>query len=151
MDTLPYPLYKYHKRCCKYSWKYQGMNFEGLFDEIYDIYIHTSKCDICNKPFQSSKDRHLEHDHSTSNEFNIRGIACTACNITKKDNKLRKDNKTGYKFIAKKTSKRHKQGFYYRLRIVRGGKNKLLYETKDLIKAIAVRNHYLKENPEIFS
>ncbi len=151
MDILPYPIHKYHKRRCRYSWKFQGMVFDGLFDDIYNIYIHTKVCDICNKPFQSSKDRHLEHNHSINEEFNIRGVCCSSCNITKKDNKLRKDNKTGYKFIAKKNSKRYKQGFYYRLRIVRNGKNILLYETKDLIKAVAVRNHYLKENPEIFS
>ena len=151
MDTLPFSLYKYHKRCCKYSWKYQGMVFDGLFDEIYNIYIHSGNCDICNNPFLSTKDRHLEHNHSLDQEFNIRGVVCSSCNITKKDNKLRKDNKSGYKFIAKKNSKRYKQGFYYRLRIVRGGKNVLLYETRDLIKAVAVRNHYLRQNPEIFS
>ena len=123
----------------------------GLFEEIYDIYIHCSECDLCKKKFQSTKDRHLEHNHNMNKEFNIRGIVCTACNMTKKDNKLRKDNKSGYKFIAIKTSKRYKQGFYYRLRIVRNSKNILLYETKTLIKAVAVRNHFLKQHPEIFS
>jgi len=148
---LPFELRKYHKRSCRYSWKYQGMIFDGLFDEIYDIYIHSKKCDICECPFQSSKDRNLEHDHGNNEDFNIRGIVCSKCNLTKKDNKLRKDNKTGYKFIAKKNSKRYKQGFYYRVRIVRNYETILLYETKDLEKAIAVRNFYLKENPEIFS
>ena len=47
MNKLPFELSSYHKTDMKAKWKKSGIIFVGLFEEIYDIYIHCDKCDHC--------------------------------------------------------------------------------------------------------
>ena len=58
------------------DWRSSGV--KDVNDELYDKYINTHCCDVCNKEFKNSTDRCLDHDHTTG-EF--RQILCRACNI----------------------------------------------------------------------
>ena len=58
------------------SWKYYGVigNLSKMYDERY---ILSTECEVCNKTYKSSKDRHLDHDHDTGL---FRQVLCCACN-----------------------------------------------------------------------
>ena len=62
------------------SWKFRGMILrQGEdWDSIYRKYIDCTNCEECNKFFQNSKDRNLDHCHTTGY---IRNIVCHRCNI----------------------------------------------------------------------
>ena len=60
-----------------YNWKRSGLIYDD-YDDLYEIYIKTMKCDNCNKDFKNSKDRCLDHDHETGR---FRAIVCQTCNI----------------------------------------------------------------------
>ena len=62
-------------------WKSYGI-ITTDWDNVYDVYINTTNCDYCNKKFKDSKDRQLDHDHSITDNNNIRGILCRVCNTT---------------------------------------------------------------------
>ena len=65
------------------KWKGLGIICND-FEVIYRIYMDTNNCDFCQCEFKNSKDRNLDHDHSITDSFNIRGILCMRCNITDK-------------------------------------------------------------------
>lgn len=73
MSTLPFPLYKYHKRCSRQNWERRGIIFvdDEQFEYVYNIYIHATRCDLCNTPFTNSKDRQLDYDRKTGDPCNI--------------------------------------------------------------------------------
>lgn len=79
-------------------WKYRGLI--GDYEAIYDRYINTTHCDLCNillcKGRKGSNKKCMEHDHNTG-EF--RNIVCHKCNMNKSDTKIPITNKTGYKHI----------------------------------------------------
>ena len=73
-----------YKKQAKISrWKRYGIICND-FEVIHRIYMDTTNCDFCQEPFTDSLDRHLDHDHSITDSFNIRGILCMQCNITDK-------------------------------------------------------------------
>ena len=57
-------------------WKRRGVIY-GDFEELYYTYIRTLNCSHCNKEFNSSRDRHLDHNHITGL---FRAIVCQKCN-----------------------------------------------------------------------
>tara|TARA_R110001592_G_C12903843_1_gene726894 strand:- start:380 stop:739 length:360 start_codon:yes stop_codon:yes gene_type:complete len=57
------------------NWKRRGV--VGDLNELYDKYLNTDKCEICEKTFISSRDKCLDHDHDT-NLF--RYFLCKDCN-----------------------------------------------------------------------
>ena len=57
------------------NWRSRGVI--NVNNEMYDRYINTHCCDVCNKEFKNSLDRHLDHDHTTG-EF--RQVLCQYCN-----------------------------------------------------------------------
>jgi len=147
MNKLPFELYKTHKSNTKYQWEKMGLIFVGLFEEIYDIVIHCDKCDNCGGKFKSSKDRHLDHNHLITDDFNIRNILCSKCHNNKRKQKWKSN--VDEEFICKSITNKYKQGFSYKVHIQRYGK---IFERcrKTLEEAIIVRDEYIKNNPEYF-
>ena len=73
------------------NWKRSGMILRDYqtWDSVYTKYLDCTNCEQCNKVFQTTLDRQLDHCHTTG--F-IRNIVCCRCN------KLRaiEDAKTSY-------------------------------------------------------
>ena len=62
------------------TWKGRGIIHDD-FDTVYDIYIDTDKCDVCNVELTDGRgknSRNLDHNHETGE---IRGIICKRCNV----------------------------------------------------------------------
>jgi hypothetical protein len=139
-----FELNKKHKSNTKVSWKRQGMKFtEEEFEYIYNEYIKATHCDLCDKEFKNRKDRQLDHCHETGD---IRNIVCNRCNCKKADNKIRSDNKSGYRNIYKEKNSRCKQGFYWKFQVHIDCKLKVIKSSVDLDKLIIFRDKWLKEN-----
>ena len=138
MSDLPFVLRKYHKSRTKSSWKSIGIKFrdDGHFEFVYYEYIYATNCELCNKLFPNSKDRHIDHNHITGEP---RNIVCTKCNSHKKDNKKKQSN-TGEDYISKCKDKNYKTG-----------QNILKKVRKSLEEAITCRDEFLVEHPEIFT
>jgi len=62
------------------NWKKIGLIHDN-YDKLYEHYINTTECNVCNKTFKNTKDRHLDHDH---NNGQFRYVLCNSCNT--KDN-----------------------------------------------------------------
>jgi len=90
------PQYKKSNTIC--NWKTKGLI--GDYEAIYDRYINTNNCDLCNillcEGRKGGNKKCMEHDHNTG-EF--RNVVCHACNMNKSDTKKRKNNTTGYKNV----------------------------------------------------
>ena len=149
---LPFPLYKYHKTVTLRNWDKTGVIFENEEhrQEIYKRYIYSKYCELCGKEYKNSLDRKIEHEHDPTKP-NFRNICCHKCNMQKKDVKIQSDNKTGEKFISKCKDKEYAQGFCYKIKIRRDGKNVLCTARKTLEEAVICRDKFIKENPEIYS
>jgi len=65
------------------DWNLRGVIFESDEDRdmIYVRYIESKKCEVCNKEYNGSSDRCLDHDHSITDAPNFRQILCRRCNI----------------------------------------------------------------------
>jgi len=65
------------------NWKKTGITYNN-WDELYEKYINTSKCELCNINLVSGKTaknrRILDHDHITNQ---VRNIICHSCNTTR--------------------------------------------------------------------
>lgn len=91
-----------YKRKRILKWKGRGVIYDD-FDDLYDIYINTMNCQNCKKPFETSKDRCLDHDHETGL---FRKILCQGCNTY--DSHL--------KYPANFTSKEKEQAYFKKYR-----------------------------------
>jgi hypothetical protein len=140
---LPFKLHKYHKKNTKAKWKRNGLIVtEEEFEAIYYMYIFATHCELCNKQFKTSKDRHMEHNNYTG-EF--RNIACNKCNQLKAD-RFNKNNTSGYKGISKKCDKNCKQGFIWQFSVNINGKRKTIKRCVDKEKLIKVADEWKKKN-----
>ena len=79
----------------KYSWKKQGI-IDGDYDALYDYVLNEKNCMICKKEYKNSRDRQLDHDHSITDDDNIRYICCQYCNTTFLNETIREDNTSGH-------------------------------------------------------
>jgi len=67
------------------GWKHIGvLCFD--YDLLYELYINTTHCEYCNcKLTENTKrkatTRCLDHDHSITDRFNVRGVLCNSCNL----------------------------------------------------------------------
>ena len=136
---LPFPLRENHRRDTKYSWKKLGLVWEneGEFDAIYKRYIYARECELCNKTFTKSRDRHMEHDHDIGK---IRNIVCCRCNLRKADRK-NSNNTSGYKGIYWVEGNKRWQ-FIAHI----GGKNTYIKGSKDKDKLIEFTEKWKVEN-----
>ena len=146
--TLPFKLGNDHKAKSRWGWEKRGIIFVGLFDEIYDIYIHSSHCDKCKKKFKDRRDRCLDHDHLITDDFNVREILCISCNSK---NHQSWDNNTGEEYISKVKSKKYKQGFCFQIRKEWNGKYVINTQRTTLEEAIELRNKFVADNPQYFT
>jgi len=64
------------------SWKHWGIIFHD-WDLLYEIYLQTTNCDNCNCLLnQCEKSRKcVDHDHSITDDNNVRNILCNCCNV----------------------------------------------------------------------
>ena len=141
---LPFELDTYHKSDTKRNWKKRGLTMDK-FEEIYQQYIYSSHCELCKKKFENTRDRQMDHSHQTG-EF--RNIVCQSCNRRKRDVKMSKNNKSGYKYIHEAKDSRVKQGFYWRFDVQIDGKRKQLKSSVDIEKVIQFRDQWFKDNPK---
>ena len=66
------------------DWKRRGILCFN-FDLLYDIFINTTKCELCNceltiDKITTSTTRCLDHDHNINDKFNVRYVLCHSCN-----------------------------------------------------------------------
>ena len=82
-ENLPFPVSKYHKSHQKSSWKSYGIIFDEIghtFEWWYVQYVYATHCSCCKIKFKNSLNRKIEHNHSITDAFNVRGVVC-ACVI----------------------------------------------------------------------
>ncbi len=58
------------------NWKTRGV--VGDFDELYNTYLSTDKCDVCKCMFEGTNIKCLDHDHETGL---FRAVLCKRCNV----------------------------------------------------------------------
>jgi len=114
------------------NWKTQGLI--GDYEAIYQRYLNTTNCDLCNIQLcegrKGSNRKCMDHNHQNGQ---FRNIVCNTCNQNKRDNKIRTDNKSGYKNIS--FDKRDKV-WVYRKQF----KGKDIYiSSKDKIKILCIK------------
>ena len=67
------------------DWNYQGIIFHDM-DLLHDIYEQTTHCDNCGVFLQGlgNARKCLDHDHSITDDENVRNILCNRCNIIRR-------------------------------------------------------------------
>jgi len=73
-----------HEKITILNWKRIGLiELEGVYtyESLYEYYVSINECEVCNKKFKNSRDRCMDHSHTT-NIF--RWVLCRNCN--NKDN-----------------------------------------------------------------
>ena len=141
---LPFELTERHKYFCIMNWRKGGLNCTNEeFEEIYQRYIFSTVCELCDTKYKSRNDRQMEHCHATGK---FRNICCQSCNLKKRDMKIQKNNKSGYKYIYKQNSSNYKQGFRWFFQVFINGKNERPKSSVNLEKVIQFRDKWLIEN-----
>ena len=69
------------------NWKQRGLIHDD-YHALYEKYINTDKCDVCNKVFENTTDKCMDHDHETGL---FRHVLCRSCN-TKDSWKYKQQN-----------------------------------------------------------
>jgi hypothetical protein len=142
--TLPFELPKHHIYKMKHVWKKRGVVFDNNFNEIYDRYINSSQCELCNKIYEKRQHRQLDHCHITGK---FRNVVCQNCNKNKRE---KFENTTGFLNISKSIDKNYSQGYSYRITINRNKKTILSTTRTTLEDAIKCRDEFIKNNPQHF-
>ena len=100
----------------KTDWKTKNIVFKDNDDFLYwfNRYYDSKSCELCELPFKSTKERHIDHNHTTGLP---RNIICCRCNRRRIDNKqlkssiqryIYKDNKTNYYVFQKQYLNTHR-------------------------------------------
>ena len=142
MMTLPFELPKDHKSFRKHQWKKMGLITDN-FDELYNRYIHSSQCELCNKIYDKNSNRCLDHCHTTGK---FRNVVCRTCNVNLRKQKF--NTNTGEQYICKA---KNRNNYVFKIKIQRN-KTKLVDTTKTTLEAaILLRDNFIKENPSLFT
>tara|TARA_R110000824_G_C14687914_1_gene621082 strand:- start:6 stop:458 length:453 start_codon:yes stop_codon:yes gene_type:complete len=142
-------LHKYHKCRAIADWKRGGLIWtsEEEFEEIYQRYIDSIRCELCNKPYKSTKDRHMDHAHYIDDHWGwFRNVICNSCNSRKADNKIPSNNTSGYIGISKQVRKDCKQGFRWVFGAYVNGKNKTIKSSIDFNKLVKFADQWKIDN-----
>ena len=142
-------LHIYHKARTKSEWKAIGLLWtsEEEFDEIYQRHLESTHCELCNKPYISSKDRQMDHIHYIDNKWGwFRNVVCSSCNILRSDKKIRPDNTSGYIGIHKHFSKKYKKGFIWRFQVNLKGKRTEIKSSTDYDKLVKFADQWKIDN-----
>ena len=113
------------------------------FEEIYNNYINAKHCELCNKQFQNTRDRQMEHCHATGQ---FRNIVCNNCNSRKEDRKINSNNTSGYKGISKQKDLTCKQGFCWIFQVRINGKKKTIKTSVNFDKLVKFAEQWKKDN-----
>jgi len=64
------------------DWRKVGVIFESDEDRdvIWERYLQSTHCEVCNKEYKNRLDRCLDHDHDITDAPNFRQILCRNCN-----------------------------------------------------------------------
>ncbi len=147
--SLPFELTSYHKRKMTFKWRNEYdpplVCTDEEFEVIYDRYIHSSKCELCDKTFKNSLDRKLDHCHITGK---FRNVVCNSCNIRKIDNKIY--GAVDERYISK-SFRKDRNRYEYRFELRRNYKIVIRKRSIDLEKLIKFRDEWIKNNPQYFS
>jgi len=125
---------KKHKNDTKFNWKTYGLIWtsEEEFEDIYERYIASTNCELCDEPYKNNYDRHMDHIHYINNKWGwFRNVVCRSCNSLKYDRK-QANNTSGYIGIWKEKSIRYTQGFIWVFEVTLKGKNKIIKRSVNL-------------------
>ncbi len=101
------------------NWKKWGVL--GDIDKLFEYYANTENCEFCNKKFDTTFDKCLDHDHIT---LNFRKVVCRGCNNNDNYIKLMngeilygRENKKDYdkQHYEKNKEKKKEQARLYRI------------------------------------
>ena len=67
------------------DWKRLGVIFHD-YDLLYDFYINTKLCDMCHCQLDTNTytRKCIDHDHTITDDENVRNILCHSCNIKRR-------------------------------------------------------------------
>ena len=72
----------HHKKIARINqWKYYGLKDD--LEMVWEIYQEAEQCLICDNKFKNSKDKHMNHCHTTGFFLNV---ICQKCNILEHNN-----------------------------------------------------------------
>ena len=75
---IPFKLSKNHNCRIKFTWKYRGLIAKKKeIDDIYNRFISTTKCDVCEKAFTKPMQRKMRFNKETGKFINV---VCQSCN-----------------------------------------------------------------------
>ena len=92
------------------TWK-QGSIIADNWDEAYEWYKETTSCDICScllttDRYNKATTKCLDHDHSITDDYNIRGVICHSCNASEtSEYKHIYPDRNGYSFQKRTNGK----------------------------------------------
>ena len=141
--------YKYHKTHTKGVWKRHGLlwSSEEEFEEIYQRVIDSSHCELCEKPYKSTRDRQMDHKHCIDDKWGwFRNVICHSCNLLRSDKKIFANNTSGYIGISKHFAKDCKQGFIWNFQAVVNGKRKTIKSSIDFDKLVIFADKWKIDN-----
>lgn len=71
-----------------YNWKKRGLIVKD-YDKLYDLYLKSTRCNVCKHKYINSFDRCMDHNHVTGK---FRQFICQRCNIKDRWKKLLRKN-----------------------------------------------------------
>ena len=147
--TLPFELTTYHKTDMKSKWRNTFdpplVCTDEEFEVIYDRYIHSSQCELCEFVYETTLQRRLDHCHNTGK---FRNVVCPKCNGRKIDKPI--TGKLNERYISKYFRKA-KNRDEYSFELKRDKKIVVKKRSKNLDKVIKFRDEWIKNNPQYFS